>query len=347
MTGAVPERLTDFATAVLEAEGVPNDDARLVARCLVQAELWGHPSHGLLRLGWYVARIRSGVVDPAAKPETLVDLGALALLDGHEGLGHVLTAHAASEAARRAREHGVGVVGVRNSNHFGMAAHFTRMIAEQGCVGVVTTNGSPAMAPWGGKEKAVGANPWSIAAPAGRHGVTVMDIANVNAARGKIYAARERGATIPEGWALDAEGRPTTDPAAAIAGVILPMGGHKGYAIAFMMDVLSGVLTGSSFATGVSGPQQAERRSGCGHVVLALDVAAVADPGDFGQRMEALIAEMKAVPLAEGFDEIFFPGEIEDRSRIRREREGIELPSRTMEALERLAAETGAPLQLS
>ena len=347
MTRAAPERLSDFAAAVLEAEGVPAADARLVARCLVQAELWGHPSHGMLRLAWYVARVRSGVVDPVAKAETVVDLGALAVLDGREGLGHVVCAHAAVDAVRRAREHGVGVVGVRNSNHFGMAAHFTRMIAEQGCVGVVTTNGSPAMAPWGGREKAVGANPWSIAAPAGRHGVTVMDIANVNAARGKIYAARERGASIPEGWALDAEGRPTTDPAAAIAGVILPMGGHKGYAVAFMMDVLSGVLTGSSFATGVSGPQQAERRSGCGHLVLALDVAAVADPGDFGRRMEALIAEMKAVPLAEGFDEIFFPGEIEDRSRTRRERQGIELPTKTMEALERLAAETGVPLQLS
>jgi LDH2 family malate/lactate/ureidoglycolate dehydrogenase len=346
MTRATPERLTGFATAVLEAEGVPADDARLTARCLVEAELWGHPSHGLLRLSWYVARIRSGVVDPAAKPETVVDTGPLALLDGHEGLGQVLAAHAAGEAVRRAREHGVGVVGVRNSNHFGMAAHFTRMIAEQGCVGLVTTNGSPAMAPWGGREKAVGANPWSIAAPAGRHGVTVMDIANVNAARGKIYAARERGAAIPEGWALDAEGRPTTDPAAAIAGVILPMGGHKGYAISFMMDVLSGVLTGSSFATGVSGPQQAERRSGCGHLVLAIDVAAMADPGGFAERMEALIAEMKAVPKADGFEEIFFPGEIEDRARARREREGIELPARTLEALEGLAAETGVPLAL-
>jgi LDH2 family malate/lactate/ureidoglycolate dehydrogenase len=168
----------------------------------------------------------------------------------------------------------------------------------------------------------------------------------VQAARGKIYAARERGATIPEGWALDAEGRPTTDPAAAIAGVILPMGGHKGYAISFMMDVLSGVLTGSAFATGVSGPQQAERRSGCGHLVLAVDVAAVADPGQFGRRMEALIAEMKGVPLAEGVEEIFFPGEIEDRSRARREGEGIEVPDKTLEALRQLATQTGAPLAL-
>jgi LDH2 family malate/lactate/ureidoglycolate dehydrogenase len=345
MTRADPKRLTDLASAVLEAEGVPPDDARLVAGCLVEAELWGHPSHGLLRLSWYVARIRTGVVDPAAKAEMVVDRGAVAVLDGREGLGHVLTAHAATEAVRRAREHGVGVVAVRNSNHFGMAAHFTRMIAEQGCVGIVTTNGSPAMAPWGGRAKAVGANPWSIAAPAGKHGVTVMDVANVNAARGKIYAARERGGSIPQGWALDAEGRPTTDPAAAIEGVILPMAGHKGYAISFMMDVLSGVLTGSSFATGVSGPQQAERRSGSGHLVLAIDVAAVADPGSFGERMEALIAEMKAVPLAEGSEEIFFPGELEDRSRDRTEREGIELPDKTVDALQRLAAETGVPLE--
>src|SRR5215213_973173 len=297
MTRADPKRLTDFATAVLESEGVPADDARLLAGCLVEAELWGHPSHGLLRLSWYVARIRT----------TVVDRGAVAVLDGHEGLGHVLTAHAAIEAVRRAKEQGVGVVAVRNSNHFGMAAHFTRMIAEQGCVGIITTNGSPAMAPWGGRAKAVGANPWSIATPAGQHGVTVMDVANVNAARGKIYAARERGGSIPEGWALDAAGRPTTDPAAAIAGVILPMGGH---------------------------------------LVLAIDVAAVADPAGFGERMEALIAEMKAVPLAEGVAEIFFPGEIEDRSLARREREGFEVPARTMEVLERLAAETGVPLAL-
>ena len=346
MTRADPKRLTDFATAVLEVEGVPAEDAQLLAGCLVEAELWGHPSHGLLRLSWYVARIRSGVVDPAAKAETVVDRGTVVVLDGHEGLGHVLAAHAATEAVRRAKEHGVGMVAVRNSNHFGMNAHFTRMIAEQGCVGIVTTNGSPAMAPWGGKEKAVGANPWSIAAPAGRHGVTVIDIANINVARGKIYAARERGATIPAGWALDAKGRPTTDPTAAIDGVILPMGGHKGYAISFMVDVLSGVLTGSSFATGVSGPQQAERRSGSGHLVLAIDIAAVADPGSFGERMESLIAEMKAVPRAEGFEEIFFPGELEDRSRARTEREGIELPDKTVEGLEQLAAETGVPLEI-
>jgi LDH2 family malate/lactate/ureidoglycolate dehydrogenase len=340
------ERLAAFAADVLAAVGVPRADAALVAGCLVQAELWGHPSHGLLRLGWYVARIRSGVVDPAATPATVVDRGAVAVVDGHEGLGHVLAAAAARDAVRRARDHGVGVVAVRNSNHFGMSAHYTRSMAAAGCVGVLTTNASPSMAPWGGRGRTVGANPWSVAAPAGAHGVAVLDISNGNVARGKIYAARERGTTIPPGWAIDAEGAPTTDPAAALAGLLLPMAGHKGYAIAFMMDVLSGVLSGSAFGSGVSGPQQAERRSGSGHLVLALDVEAFLPLEEFNRRMERLIDEVKSVPLAKGFDEVFYPGEIEDRSQARFERHGIELPAGTLADLGRLAEQVGVPLAL-
>ncbi|HEV3012894.1 MAG TPA: Ldh family oxidoreductase [Actinomycetota bacterium] len=342
-----PDRLAAFATDVLAAVGVPAADAALVAGCLVEAELWGHPSHGLLRLSWYVARIRSGVVDPTAAPRTVVDRGAVAVVDGREGLGHVLTAAAARGAVRRAREHGAGVVAVRNSNHFGMAAHYTRMMATDGCVGVLTTNSSPSMAPWGGRARTVGANPWSVATPAGDHGVAVMDISNGNVARGKIYAARERGVEIPTGWAIDAQGAPTTDPAAALAGLLLPMAGHKGYAIAFMMDVLSGVLTGSSFGTGVSGPQQAERRSGSGHLVLALDVEAFLALEEFNRRVEQLIEEVKSVPLAEGFDEVLYPGELEDRSQARLQREGIDLPAGTRSELERLAEQVGVPLELA
>ena len=203
--------------------------------------------------------------------------------------------------------------------------------------------------PWphgAARTKAVGANPWSIAAPAGRHGVTVMDVANVNAARGKIYAARDTGATIPEGWALDAKGRPTTDPAAAIDGVIMPMAGHKGYAISFMMDVLSGVLTGSSFATGVSGPQQAERRSGCGHLVLAIDVAAVADPGAFGRAHRGADRRDEGGPAGRRVRGDLLPGRARGPVPGPAEREGIELPDKTFDALQRLAAETGVPLEL-
>jgi LDH2 family malate/lactate/ureidoglycolate dehydrogenase len=336
-------RLTEFAAAVLVAVGVPDADARLVADSLVTADLWGHQSHGVMRLSWYVDRIRAGVMRAVTTPQTISDTGALAVIDGHDGVGQVLAAHAAREAARRAHAYGVGVVAVRNSNHFGTAAYFTRMAARDGCVAILATNASPAMAPWGGRAKTVGTNPWSIAAPAGEHDVMVMDIANTAVARGKVYLARQRGEAIPAGWAIDADGAPTTDPAAAIAGVILPMAGHKGYAIALMMDVLSGVLTGSAFGTAVSGPYQVERPSGCGHLFVALDVAAFGEPGGFAQRMEQLVAEVKAVPLAQGFHEVFYPGELEDRAAREHLAQGLALPERTLDDLRQLAASTGVP----
>lgn len=336
-----PEALVDGAAAVLAALGVPAGDARLVADSLVTADLWGHHSHGLLRLPWYVERLRSGVMTPVTRPDVVRDLGAVAVLDGRDGVGQVVTAHAVRDAVRRAGDHGVGVVAVRNSNHFGTAAYFTRMVAEAGCVGIITTNGSPAMPPWGGRRKAVGANPWSVATPGGSHGPVVLDIANTTVARGKVYAALERGDDIPAGWALDADGAPTTDPAAAIDGVILPMAGHKGYAIAFLMDVLSGVLTGSSYGTDVAGPYVPDRRSGCGHLVLALRVDAVIDPAEFGRRIDDLVDGTKAVPLAHGADEIYYPGEIEDRTAAERRRSGLVLPERTIAGLLALAREAG------
>jgi LDH2 family malate/lactate/ureidoglycolate dehydrogenase len=199
------------------------------------------------------------------------------------------------------------------------------------------------MAPWGGRRRTVGTNPWSIAAPAGQHDVMVMDIANTAVARGKVYLARQRGEPIPAGWAIDAGGAPTTDPAAAIAGMILPMAGHKGYAIALMMDVLSGVLTGSAFGAAVSGPYQFDRRSGCGHLFVALDVAAFGDPDGFTRRMEQLVAEVRSVPLADGFDEVLYPGELEDRATRQHLAHGLSLPRRTLDDLRQLADSTGVP----
>src|SRR5512140_2507124 len=213
-------------------------DAHLLADTLVQADLWGHQSHGVLRLDWYRKRIVAGTLKADARPEFATDAGAVAVIDGRDGAGQALAKRAMEEAIARAKRHGVGVVGVRDSNHFGTAMYFTRMAAAAGCVGFLSTNASPAMAPWGGRAKAIGNNPWSIAAPAGRHAPMVLDIANTAVARGKVYLARQRGERIPDGWALDAEGRPTADPRAAIEGIILPMAGHKGSGIAVMMDVL-------------------------------------------------------------------------------------------------------------
>ncbi len=339
-----PEILRTFGTRVLASLDVPDADGALVADSMVQADLWGHQSHGLLRLPWYAARLRSGAMRAVTDPSVLSDTGSLVLLDGRDGIGQVLTERARRLAVDRARTHGVGVVGVRNSNHFGTAMYFTRRAAQDGFVAVLTTNASPAMAPWGGREKRLGTNPWSIAAPAPEGRVVAVDIANTAVARGKIYLARNRGEPIPETWALSADGAPTTDPTEGVLGVVLPMAGHKGYAITFLMDVLSGALTGSAVGTGVHGPYEADRASGAGHLFLALDPDAFGDRGGYDARVRQLIDEVKTVPLAQGFDEVFYPGELEDRAEAANlAAGGVVLAEQSLSDLQALGAETGVP----
>ena len=340
------QQLAAFATAVYASTGMPEPDASLVADTLVQADLWGHQSHGVLRLDWYLARILAGKMDPVTKPTLVVDVGAIAILDGHDGVGQILANRAMQEAIKRAKQHGIGVVGVRNSNHFGTAMYYTLQAARSDCVGFLSTNASPAMAPWGGRRKVVGTNPWSWAAPAGRHAPLVLDIANTGVARGKIYLARQKGERIPEGWALDSMGAVTTDPQAAIDGIILPMAQHKGYAIALMMDVVSGVLTGSGFGSDVHGPYQFANPSQCGHLAMAFNIAAFQPISEFYSRIEKLITEVKGVPLAQGFTEVFYPGEIEARNDTRNRREGLHLPEDTLADLTKIAKRTGLTSKL-
>ncbi len=340
-------KLIEFATAVYAGQGMPVADARLVADTLVQADLWGHQSHGVLRLGWYLDRLRNKVMNPVTTPEFVVNAGALAMIDGHDGVGHVLTKLAAEEAIRRAQAHGIGAVGVRMSNHFGTCMYYTLMGARAGCVMLLTSNGGPAMAPWGGRKKIVGTNPWSVAAPAGRHAPFVVDMANTGVARGKIYLARNKRLPIPLGWAITADGEPTTDPQAAIDGIILPMAEHKGYAIAAMVDVLSGVLTGSGFLSAVHSPYKTAEKSNCGHFMVAIHIAALQPLAEFNARMEQWVNEIKSVPLAQGFDEVFYPGEMEARNDARHREQGIQFPDDTMADLQRIAAETGLQTLLS
>lgn len=317
-----PALLHRLTAALFAAEGVPEADSAWIAETLVAADLWGHPSHGVMRAPWYLARLRSGAMRRETRPEWILDAGAVGLMDARDGIGQVATAAAMRSAIERAKAHGVGVVSVRNSNHHGALACYTRMAAAAGCIGMLATNASPAMPPWGGRAKLVGNNPWSIAAPAGRHPPFVLDLANTAVARGKIFDARQKGLPIPEGWALDAEGRPTTDPVAA----------------------LSGVLSGSGVLDEVSGPYQAERLSRCGHFVLALDVARFAPEGGFAARMEGWIARLKAAPLAEGRAEVLYPGEGEARAEARHRAHGLPLADATRAALEAEAAALGVAL---
>lgn len=343
------ERLIDFATAVYAGVGVPQADARLLADTLVQADLWGHQSHGVLRLGWYLDRIRNGVMKPVTKPEFVVDAGAIAVIDGHDGVGHVLTMLATNEAIKRAKAHGIGAVAVRNSNHFGTCMYYTRRAAAHGCVAVLTSNGGPAMAPWGGRKKIIGTNPFSVAAPvslAGTRAPFVVDMAATGVARGKIYLARNKQLPIPLGWAINQAGEPTTDPQEAIDGIILPMAEHKGYAIAAMVDMLSGVFTGSGFLSAVHSPYKTAEKSNCGHLMIVMDIAKFQPLDQFSKRMEAFVDEIKSVPLAKGFDEVFYPGEMEDNNNTKFRKEGLLLPDDTLADLKRIAGETGLEAKL-
>ncbi len=342
-------QLINFATAVYESADVPTPDANLIADTLVQADLWGHQSHGVLRLGWYLDRIRNGVMKPVTKPEFVVDAGAIAVIDGHDGVGHVLTMLATNEAIKRAKAHGLGAVAVRNSNHFGTCMYYTRRVAAAGCVAVLTSNGGPAMAPWGGRKKIIGTNPFSVAAPVSADGTKapfVVDMAATGGARGKIYLAKNKNLPIPLGWAINQAGEPTTDPQEAIDGIILPMAEHKGYAIAAMVDMLSGVLTGSGFLSAVHSPYKTAEKSNCGHLMITMDISKFQPLEQFYERMQAFTGEIKSVPLAKGFDEVFYPGEMEDNSDAKFRREGLQLPDDTVADLRRIARETGLESKL-
>lgn len=336
-----PQRLVEFAAVVYRQAGVPAEDALLAADTLVQADLWNHQSHGLLRLGWYEARLRSGAMKPVTQTTLAVDAGAVAVMDGHDGVGQVITRRAVDEAVTRARKHGVGIVSVRNSNHFGTCMYYTRLGAQQGCVMVLMSNAGPNMAPWGGLKKKIGTNPWSIAVPGGQHGPVVMDMANSGVARGKIYLANKRRESIPDHWAVDAKGRPTTDPKAALEGFILPMAGHKGYVMGVMVDILSGVLSGSRFLDGVHGPYDPVNPSGAGHFMVALNVEAFQPLDDFNTRMDEYIRSLKDVPVAEGHSQVFFPGEMENLADAENRAKGLLLPEDTLTDLARVAKEAG------
>ena len=336
-----PGELIEFAKAVYCSIGVPEQDALLAADTMVQADLWGHQSHGLLRLAWYYARLRSGAMKAKTVTSLVVDSNAIAVLDGGDGIGQVIAKRAVDESVARAGKHSVGVVSVRNSNHFGTCMYFTRMAALQGCITILMTNAGPNMAPWGGMKKKIGTNPWSIAVPGGKHGPVVMDMANSGVARGKIYLAQKHHQKIPEGWAIDVQGRSTTDPKAAIEGFILPMAGHKGYVMGVMVDILSGVLSGSSFLDQVHGPYDPVNRSGAGHLLISLNVSAFQPLNQFKDQIDNYITSLKDVPLAAGHERIYHPGEMENTADRKNRELGLLLPEDTLLSLTQVAAEAG------
>ena len=330
--------LHQLVSRIYGALGLSEDKAALLSDSLVMADLWGHASHGTLRTTWYAERILNHVMTIDTDPEIILDTGALLAMDGHNGIGQFITREAVQLAIARARQHGIACVSIRQSGHFGTAMYFTKMIAEQNMIGFLATNASPSMAAFGGREKLVGNNPQSWAAPTPFSAPFIVDIAHTAVARGKIYLAKEKHEAIPDHWALSPEGQPTTDPAEAILGTLLPMAGHKGFALSGMMDVLSGVLSGSGFGQSVQGPYVPDQQSRAGHFLLAIDIAKLRDIDAFKADMGAMISVWKDSQRADGVYEIFYPGEKEERHHISGITHGLELAE---DALDRLLSFAG------
>ena len=340
-----PEAMSDYVSAVFHARGVPAGDARIIADCLVRADLRGVDTHGVTRIGIYLERLEKGLVNPKPALTPVQTTPVVAHLDGRDGFGFVVATRAMETSIAMAKQYGLGLTGVKRSTHFGMAACYLLQAVEAGFIGIVFTNASPAMPPWGGREALLGTSPFAVGIPGGARGPVILDMAPSVAARGKIRKALREGRPIPEGYALDGEGRPTTDPAAALEGVVLPMGGPKGSGLSMLMDVLGGVITGAAFAGDVGNQyEDFERPQDVGHFIMALRPDLFMPQAEMLARMDTLLDRVKASPRAEGFDEILAPGEPEARHEARRRREGVPYRMADLEPLLDLGRAGGLPL---
>lgn len=334
----------DFSLQVLEKCGVPREDAEILTDTLVQASLRGHDSHGVATLPMYARRLKSGIMTPKTAITVLGENGSTALLDGHDGIGQVVAFRAMELAIRKAHVNGIGLVGVRNSGHFGAAAYFPMMALRHNLIGLMATNGYARMAPWGGYERIMCNTPWSIAIPAGEEMPIVLDMANSVVAFGKIRIAADKGESIPHGWALTADGLPTQDAREAMEGTVLPIGDYKGYGIAIVIEVLTAILTGALFSWDVGAPGNPVARSGVGHAVAAIDIRRFVPLEEFKQRVDELSRKMRQSRKRPGFDVIRLPGEPEWISKQEREAKGIPTLQVWIDSLRSLGKEVGVAL---
>ncbi|GEO24255.1 lactate dehydrogenase [Alicyclobacillus acidoterrestris] len=335
--------LTDMATYCFEKVGVPRDDAAWAAFALVKADLLGRSTHGLSRLSAYIAAIEKKKINP--RPHiTLQHTGASAVVvDGDNGLGAVIAKRAMEAAMMAAGKTGVAVATVRHGNHAGAMSIYTSMAADQGMIGFAFSNAQPAIPPWGGRQAYFGTNPIAMAAGCDEHQISV-DMATSVTARGNIIMAAKRGDAIPEGWALDQHGLPTTDANAALAGAVLPMAGVKGYALALLVEVLSGVLSGAAIGDSVGSIyDERDEAADTGMCFVVIHPEFFVGVNQFHSRLRAMEDDIRSIPLADGFSEILLPGQ-RSWSRMQEGKKlGLSLARETSLELESLCTRLGFP----
>jgi LDH2 family malate/lactate/ureidoglycolate dehydrogenase len=343
-------RLTAFLVDALHAMKMPGERAVITAGLMVRTDLRGVDSHGIDMLPRYHELWQGGFIVMDGDPILVTDSLATGLYDGAKGLGHYVSTLAMRLAIEKARTYGVGVVGVRNSGHFGAAANYSMMALPHDMIGVATTN-SPyvAMVPTFGREAKLSTNPLSFAAPAGRHAPFVLDMATTTVAFGKLRLASRWGKPIPSGWALDDDGAPTTDADVAVKhrlqtplGGTRELGSHKGYGLGMMVDILSGILPGAVYGDlFFRTDRQARRLQDVGHCFIALDPARFRPIEEFKRDMDDYFDSLKSTPRAEGHERVYVAGEPEAKSEARRRRDGIPLSPALVARVDAIARELG------
>jgi len=339
-TSVAAAKLTGFAAACLEKLGLAASDARLVAETLVESNLRGVDSHGVVRLPHYAARLRNGTVNPRPKISVQRTGASTAVVEGDRGMGQLVAVRAMQEAVSLAKESGVGAVGARNSSHCGACAYFVELAAREGMVGIALTHTDSIMVPPGMKRIFLGSNPIAFGAPAADGPPLVIDMSTTHAAWGKVIVAREEGKSIPPDWGVDAEGRPTTDPNKVVG--LAPSGAHKGYALTLMVEVLCAQLVGLPFGRHVTKMYgELAKPRNLGHFMLALDVGRFVEPALFASQVKRLLEEARAEAPSEPSRPPLAPGDPERLTAERRRREGIPLGSAVLAELNALAARLG------
>ncbi|MCY4020032.1 MAG: Ldh family oxidoreductase [Chloroflexi bacterium] len=333
------ESLRGLCRGIFQAAGTAEDIASAVAESLVLTNLFGHDSHGVLRVKQYVSMINDGMIKPSARPGVKRHFGATAMVTGGYGFGQIGARFAAELAIELGRQHGISAVSLGQNTHIGRLGEYTQMIAAAGLIGICFSSGTMFrgwVTPYGGRERVFGTNPMSFAVPCEDAGTLLLDFATAGVAHGKVVLARAKGTPVPSGMMLDKQGRPTTDAAILDEGaVLLPMGAHKGSGLAMMMEIIPTLLAGHRPIT------SAAFHFGNPSLMMALDPRAFDEDTDFRRHVGDLTQRVKEAQPAEGFDEVLLPGEPEARSYQDRAKNGIPLPDAVWGDLRGMALDLG------
>jgi LDH2 family malate/lactate/ureidoglycolate dehydrogenase len=341
------EQLLALTQRLALAAGMGADDARVFADALVDADLHGVSTHGVSRLNIYLRRIELGLIDPKAELRVERQVGSILSLDAGNGVGQVQAVKALELLMPLAEKNGIAAATIRNSQHFGALSYYSNRAAERGCVLLAMTSSEPAMPPAGGTDAFFGTNPIAASFPTGKGFPIKIDLSTSAIARGNIIAAAKKNESIPLGWALDKDGEPTTDAHKALVGTVLTMAGHKGYALALLVELLSGVLSGAAIGPEIGSMyKNLDRKQDVGHFFCLLRIDAFMDYAEFIRRIDETIDRLKAGKKMAGTDEILVPGERSARIAMENAKNGIAVGAETWKEIEEWCAKLKVdPLQ--